>query len=393
MSLLDDPIFAGDSYTTRDALAELITREPDRCIPLLATIATHSTGDWRKAAVDRLMQFKRADALRPLLPCLTDPQWSDHVDRHKLLTWLSEVDLPESVPFLMKRANSDDDSWRPSVVLALLHQHAPEADKIFRGTIEKMGKYIDAIGNPDWTDRVAAAAMAQLAVDRGMISDEQIVKAIEASMRNDGQGSGGLFKPAVDPSPEANLGMALGQDAARRGRGIADALFDRSLALRKNDLATAEAIWALVGAWPDNAVDRRLVILLSEQPLSITAVTTSMTRADSMRFVVAKEPASVDACRRRTRGRRRSGFPWRRRGHKCHAARPRHSRQAHAAGLCPAGASAIVGESRRRVAEVGRWESRSRRRAILDDGGHSASPRVALGTSSWRGDHPGGRLV
>lgn len=85
-----------------------IVRDPDHWIPFLSKRVGHKNRTIHNHAVQCLSQFHlenaRTDALRPLLPWLSDPKWAkthSYIERLRLIQSLDRVDLPESVPGLI----------------------------------------------------------------------------------------------------------------------------------------------------------------------------------------------------------------------------------------------------------------------------------------------------
>lgn len=85
--------------------ANQVGLDPDKWIPKVALLVGNKNRGIHDNAVTCLIQFHleeaRADALRPLLPWLSDPMWSSAPDRLRLIQSLDRVDLPESVPGLI----------------------------------------------------------------------------------------------------------------------------------------------------------------------------------------------------------------------------------------------------------------------------------------------------
>jgi len=105
---------------------------PGHWIPILARMVGGENRRAHEAAVSLLARFNgRADALRPLLPWLVDPQWGgeqpDYI-RFAFFRGLEEVRLPEAVPGLQRvLAEDSDDSVIGAAALALAHHGAKDA--------------------------------------------------------------------------------------------------------------------------------------------------------------------------------------------------------------------------------------------------------------------------
>lgn len=114
-----------------------IVKEPDHWIPLLVKMLNGENRHAHDHAVDLLAGFNlgierspRVDTLRPLLPWLKDPKWSDAGDnRGLLIRCVSEVDLPESVEGLLHvvREKGESSSYVACAAESLAHYKAKEA--------------------------------------------------------------------------------------------------------------------------------------------------------------------------------------------------------------------------------------------------------------------------
>jgi hypothetical protein len=308
-SLLADPVFTAVPTSRQPerritfpaeahyAFEEMIRHDPNRFVPLLAKIAQGPRGEARNAAVGQLIEFRRTDAMRALLPWLADPAWAT-VTRafspingpQEILEKLGAVDVPESVPILSKMAETSEGGELRAVAMALVHQHAENASAVVR-------KALDAMDRPDHVDwegdrRSPQGRLVQAAIDRGLLADQQIVKCIAACAlyNQDSGGGGGLFSdpPARPKTHDATIGQALIEIPPSRP-GIASALLDRWESWRRTDPPAAQLLWKIVTAWPDKAVDKRILRCLDEQPLDPLIVTTAIKRSASMSKLFPKE--------------------------------------------------------------------------------------------------------
>jgi len=109
-SLFADPTLLGMSEGSMGyaPLKRVAWTSPDRWIPILVRLLNSSDRAVHSNAASALASFQledaRADALRPLLPWLSDPQWADGTwdDRLRLTQSVAKVGLKEAAPQLTK---------------------------------------------------------------------------------------------------------------------------------------------------------------------------------------------------------------------------------------------------------------------------------------------------
>src|SRR5262249_36284206 len=109
LSLFADPTLneMEDGYRTINALAGPVKRDPNRWIPIISRLIGHDDRNVHNAAAGCLAQFvdrlvnKRArkDALLPLLPWLSDPEWAITKGICCVCHWQSIRSHPENKSF------------------------------------------------------------------------------------------------------------------------------------------------------------------------------------------------------------------------------------------------------------------------------------------------------
>ncbi len=293
------PLDPTDPYATIRRAASPDLLNPDRFVPVLVRIAGGPPGDARNTAVARLLDFPRPDAVAALLPWLEAPKWAtvqtlfggSKIDgKEKVLEMLATVDVPASVPVLRKLAEGAEASDLTPIALALAHQRADKATTLVR-------KAVDAIGRSQgggWGGRRRSpeGKLVQLAVERGVLSERDVARCIEAYARSrENRNQGGLFAEVRAETPEshdAHAGEAL-LEVPPAKPAIIIALLDRWSALCRSQPKVADSFWEIVSTWPDGSVDERIVQCLSEEPLEAGIVWTAIKRAANIRALPVKE--------------------------------------------------------------------------------------------------------
>ena len=117
LSLMEDESLLNPTDGSRlySPLTTLSSKNPDKWIPVLTKLVGNKNRAIHTAAVQSLMEFRdRKDALQPLLPWLSNPDWTDihwsGSDRVAYMQIVSNVDLPESVSGLIWIVENEDDN-------------------------------------------------------------------------------------------------------------------------------------------------------------------------------------------------------------------------------------------------------------------------------------------
>ncbi len=147
-----DELYSGENrsgYQLYQPLATPVWENPDRWIPLVASLVGNSDIATHNNAVSVLVGFQletaRADALQPLLPWLDDPKWSNARDRLRLIQSLGIRKLPGAGQGLFKAlTNSEDSAERAYAADSLVSYPDPE----FVPTLLRVLKADD----PEWGD-------------------------------------------------------------------------------------------------------------------------------------------------------------------------------------------------------------------------------------------------
>jgi hypothetical protein len=232
-------------------LAKVVAQRPDYWIPIIVPLVASKDPTTHAAAVYCLLQFERdqarADATRPLLPWLRDPNWAPDSERLRgrltVISNLSDLDLPESIPALLEIVKTATGTELYSAAFALEHFHAREAiDPLKRALARER----------DWQAR-AFVLDALLFLD-GFTRQEKI-EALESYAKKistpAGLGEMGEAARAFSgfiPDPNLCLGQKLSE-----GYSVNDELIKDSVAaakrLESSDRATADALRVVIASW------------------------------------------------------------------------------------------------------------------------------------------------
>ena len=333
LALFSDPTLehlSEDHHGFLNPLAEWVQRRHVTAIPAVTKLLGDKNLVIRNNAVAALFESRRIEALRPLLPALTEPKnWPERLAT-KLTRRLQVVELPESVPGLLVVLREGDPYARNAAVLALAHQGAKEAPAALRQWFPTVTDYQQR--------REFVAAMLQCHVLR----DVEIVAAIEAYATDEAARSAAT--QTADPEVEKAEAVVLGElltrsDSEReermhrlaeqlealRGSDAADprvrefrqqlmaeykahqaripdmaerpeivaALVRRARSLNNTNPQVAEAFWQIIAHWPSPAVEAEWGRRLREEPLDEALVTLATQNAPTLRSKIAADLRAV----------------------------------------------------------------------------------------------------
>jgi len=173
----EDATLAGatDGNYLLSPLDHPVSANPDQWIPRIAPLVKSSSKTVRTNAADILgsyyLDHARADALQPLLPWLTDPEWADDVlgQRLRLVQTVAKLDLREAIPGLQWICRNDkDDDMRAYAADALVTFHAPDAMNYARKVLDQS------------KDFGARAELEMSIVREGLMTDDEIAEMVIA---------------------------------------------------------------------------------------------------------------------------------------------------------------------------------------------------------------------
>lgn len=233
-------------------LAEWVKEDPDRWVPVMIKWLNDPNRQVHNHAVNALAQFHgenhREDALRALLPWLSDPRWANGRNRLRLIQSLDRFECPEAIPGLIQIVSSrGDDSERSYAAVTLGHYRDPRAIPAMRQAFLEQT-------NAHHRERYLQGLIAC-----GAYPLEAQVKAVEGYaqllIRHGDQARYGddLLEGEELTALGAFLGRRRGDDAP--SDALVDALGNRIMVLRKENSPLAKQLEELMCDWRFPAVD------------------------------------------------------------------------------------------------------------------------------------------
>jgi HEAT repeat protein len=282
-----------DGDYLRSPLAGPAARNPDLWIPRISKLVGHSNRAVHDNAVDILIQFHlrraRADALKPLLPWLFDPEWSSARDRLRLVQSVEGVGLREAIPGLIHVVEHEDSSLRSYAAAELGAFGATEAGPAIRRAVdlEERSSHRNRLVNallqcggmpPDELANAIIAFATQISTEEGKEAWEEYAYSFGDT-------------PAVDPM--VSIGAAASRETFEPPPGMVSTLFERLPALEAERPAVAATSREILALWSDPEVDRSFVQQLRTGRADAKAIAAALDRREGTRNHVARELAKL----------------------------------------------------------------------------------------------------
>ncbi|WP_136079627.1 HEAT repeat domain-containing protein [Pontiella desulfatans] len=271
-----------EGYLNYRPLENFVEANPDHWIPVLTEWVDNENRVAHERVVSCLVQFNlkdaRADALRPLLPWLDDPEWAKaNMGRLRLIQSLDRVCIPESVDGLMWVAGHDTGFRLAGAADDLAYYDATNAVPILKEALsrEKQSNH----------RRNVIAAIHAL----NGFSDDELVEGIEAFAVQTARGNN--EKPHEDLSSllgpsKKSTEFAIGQYVAAPERitaPVVDLLQKRAGQLKVGSPDVAEIILQISLAGDDVANGQRMLDALAEPELSEESILVVLNTREMLR--------------------------------------------------------------------------------------------------------------
>jgi hypothetical protein len=316
LSLFADPTLSEmeDGYRTINALAGPVQRDPDRWIPIISRLIGHDDRNVHNAAAGCLAQFvdrlvnKRArkDALLPLLPWLSDPEWaitSDEYARSRLAESVVHLKMREALPELisiLRNKESDHLSDRPALRRApksgsflrnengfvrytVIRALADTPDNIFVPLLR------EAIRDQEKNDGEHASLLIRALIGSGGLTIEEMVAALEscAAKSEVDVDYDRSYRPLrIYPqtkSFEVSVGQIIAEQKEYASEALAAAVIERLKSLRGEKPDVATKLWTIARQWPFPPVEVAIVEQIADGSADLGSLLTACERRQDLR--------------------------------------------------------------------------------------------------------------
>ena len=294
LSLFADPTI---NVISKDGLffplASVVRAHPDYWVPRIVPLVNSRDRPVRSAAVRCLEQFHfedtREDALRPLLPWLSDAEWVKRrfsTDRLRLIQSLDRFPCPEAVPGLIRVTEQARAYELAGAAESLAAQGAREAIPVLEQSLERETE--------ESYRRYVIGALLEL----GAFTMDEVVAAIEAYAAETATEAGRrrierarhLWEEDRPVLPvQVSVGRFLALHSDKPNTYAVQRLLERVRILRGRDLQKSQSLWSAIRTWAAKPIDREIVRRIAAGQAEALCVRAALERRASFRANVADE--------------------------------------------------------------------------------------------------------
>jgi PBS lyase HEAT-like repeat len=280
-------------------LTTLFAQDPEKWIPVMTRLVESRDLNIRSAAVSCLVTFQnqraRKDALKPVLPWLSNPEWvkESSDNRLRLIQSMSFIDLPESVPGLISVVEQGDPRrvyQRSYAAESLAKYKDPRAvPALKKAVVEEKNeghrlRFIHGlIACGGLTESEQVDALTAFA-ERMLTAEGQ-----EEIMRYRGYGD--------DPLPlEISIGkfLARGRDASD---GLVRAVLARAEFVKKSKPTVSQALLEIAHQWQGRLIDLDMISRIGSGAADADTIAKAIERRTKLRESVEVEIRALFAGR------------------------------------------------------------------------------------------------
>ncbi|HQR33510.1 MAG TPA: HEAT repeat domain-containing protein, partial [Blastocatellia bacterium] len=210
------------------------------------------------AAISALMQLNwqrpRKEAMLPLLPWLTNPNWASarlKPMRERLVQQMTQIQIPEAIPYLIAALSDGDRYFRVTVARSLAEYDASQAGADLRKAALEAA--------PGWKPTFAQALVKCGALRDGEkivyleLYASKIKRAEDVTLMQDGTGLHYILRDDDCESLDCIIGWQLSEERNAPVQ-LASALIERAKALQLTNPTLANNLLLIVQRWPVPAV-------------------------------------------------------------------------------------------------------------------------------------------
>jgi hypothetical protein len=299
LSLFADPMFSemkGDYLSAKtlptktiDALAMQVSRDPDRWIPAISQLIGHTDRNVHNAAALCLARNQeRKDALLPLLPWLSDPQWVDgsyESERSELARSVGHLKIREALPGLISMIRNEKDDLRSAAITLLAEMRDCSVVPFLREMLQA--------GTKDQT--ISSSGLIQPLIACGGLTIDETVAALEFCAAKAGAKGEDycwnrqleIYASSVGLSPASEgFDIDVARTVAKQeyaSEALAEAVVERSKLLRKNKPKVAAKLWLIAQQWRFPAVDAAIVERIADGSANLDTLLAACERSQDLR--------------------------------------------------------------------------------------------------------------
>lgn len=270
-----------DGHTIYAPYNEIVRVDPAKWIPIMTSLLGHSDGAVRSIAANALGQFHlkqaRVDAIRPLIPWISDPAWVENagMTRLRIIQSVADLGLREAIPHLARVvANDADEANRAYAARAL-------ADFPDHSANDAMRAAADTMKSGHNREIVIGALIAT-----GGLTAEDLAGGVEAFL----DFKGNEFELSYSRTSVATP-LLVGLVVTRRARDrddVAALLVTRAAQLAAAKPELARKLIELVETWNTPTADALLLGRIEQQRADAHTISTALLKREALRTSAAE---------------------------------------------------------------------------------------------------------
>lgn len=299
LSLFRDVSLNGlrDGFEIHTPLTEPVAKDPDHWIPIMTRLVSDPNRAVHDNAVACLAQFQlrdgRKDALEPLLPWLSNPEWasSHDIDRLRLIQTVDDLDMKDAIPGLISvlEEPKGDQAERSYAAESIAHFRDPRAVPALRLALSREKE-------SDHRRRIIQGLIAC-----GGIAPEEAAADVERfaqfTVTSEGQEKWEKAAYSLEES-DVPVEVAIGGYIAQQGPEddrTAELLVKRIDGLRTSDAPLAGRLQKLTSAWKSTTADRAVLRHLRDGSVTASDLASALERRESMQKTVGPELKELES--------------------------------------------------------------------------------------------------
>ncbi len=251
-------------------------KNPEKWIPILAKLVGNANPAIHNAAVNGLVQFQiksaRKDALAPLLPWISNPDWAKDMSmgRLRLIQSMDEIDMPESVLPLIWVVENDEDYAKYAAEVLVKYKDA-RAIPALKSALAKTEREDD---RPYFYR--ALIASGGFSVDEQMSAIEIYAEAISTP-----EGYEKVEKAYFSFDEALPLQISLGKYLANQNEPEENLILraiERQKVLQKEKPEVAKILSEIMTKWQGRIVDLEILRKISDGKADIETISGALDR-------------------------------------------------------------------------------------------------------------------
>lgn len=274
--------------TTTNPLDGIVYKNPDKWIPIMTKLVGNENRNVHNAAVQALVQFQnqsaRKDALLPLLPWLTNPEWAkdNGMGRHRLIQSFDFVDIPEGVLSLIWIVGNDE-TYADWAADSLAKYKDPRAVPAIKAALAKSK-------DEDERKRFLNGLIAS-----GGLNDDEQAAAVETYAEKISTPEGFKYIEETYNFDEENippLQISIGKYLAEQtepSEGLIRLLIEQQKVLQKEKPEVAKILSGIMSKWQGRLIDLEMLNRIADGKADAETIVGALARRTELKKRVSSE--------------------------------------------------------------------------------------------------------